>query len=77
MEIKVLLFGILAEEAGTGEIKAKDVADLKALREYLEVTYPSFRDYKFLFSVNRTLVHDNRNLNNGDEVGVLPPFAGG
>ena len=77
MEIKVFLFGILAEEAGKGEIKAEDIADLNTLKDYLEATYPAFRDYNFLFSVNRTLVHENRKLNDGDEVGVMPPFAGG
>lgn len=77
MEIKVLLFGILAEEAGAGEIKAEDIADLNKLKDYLETAYPAFRDYNFLFSVNGNLVHDNRKLNDGDEVGALPPFAGG
>ncbi len=77
MKIKVLLFGILAEKAAEDELLLENISSLKDLKEYLFGRYPSFADYKFRISVNQTLIEGNKKLKEGDEVALLPPFAGG
>jgi molybdopterin converting factor small subunit len=77
MKVKVLLFGILAEEAGRNEIELDSVSSLEDLRKHMLAQYPSFADNKFNISVNKTLTRGNKKLSDGDEIALLPPFAGG
>ena len=77
MKIKVLLFGILAEKADEDELILEDISSLKDIKEYLFGRYPSFEEYKFRISVNQTLIEGDKKLKEGDEVALLPPFAGG
>lgn len=77
MKIKVLLFGILAEKAGIDEIELEDIKSINSLTKYFITRYPPFADYKFFISVNQTLVNGDKRLNEGDEIALLPPFAGG
>jgi len=77
MNIKVLLFGILAEEAGKDTITAEDLKTIDELDAYIKSEYPSFKNYKYRVSVNQELVSSNEKLKDGDEVALLPPFAGG
>jgi len=77
MKIKVLLFGILAEKAGKDEMEVENIESSDALTVHLAAKYPSFADYKFRISVNHTLITGNKKFHEGDEVALLPPFAGG
>ena len=77
MKIKVLLFGILAEEAGKQEMQVENIDNITALADHLKTEHPSFADYKFRISVNQELIDGNKKLKDGDEVALLPPFAGG
>lgn len=77
MKIKVLLFGILAEDSGKQTLQVNDIDNTLALTEHLMTQYPSFAKYKFRISVNQNLIDGNKKLNDGDEVALLPPFAGG
>lgn len=77
MKIRLLLFGVLAEKAGTEELEIDDVRNLEDLRKEINRRYPDFNDHKYNFSVNRSLVRGNKVLKGGDEVALLPPFAGG
>lgn len=77
MKIKVLLFGILSEEAGIEEMEIENISGTGKLLEHLRGKYPSFANYKFRISVNQTLIKGNKKLQEGDEVALLPPFAGG
>ena len=77
MSIKILLFGILAEEAGKDTIRAEGLKTIDQLDAYIESKYPSFKNYKYRVSVNQELVSSNEKLSDGDEVALLPPFAGG
>ncbi|MEA1886766.1 MAG: MoaD/ThiS family protein [Bacteroidota bacterium] len=77
MKIKVLLFGILSEEVGIEETEIENISSTGKLIKYLKGKYPSFTDYKFRISVNQTLINGDKKLHGGDEVALLPPFAGG
>ncbi|MDT8400539.1 MAG: MoaD/ThiS family protein [Bacteroidales bacterium] len=77
MKIKVLLFGVLAEKAGKEEMEVEKVSSLEGLKKHIIEQYPSFEDYKFNISLNQTLVKGDIKLQDGDEVALLPPFAGG
>lgn len=77
MKTDILFFGILAEVAGTDSINVKDQPDLKHLTELVLKKFPEIRHYNYRISVNRVLIDGNPNLNDGDEVAFLPPFAGG
>lgn len=77
MKIKVLLFGILAEKAGREEMVIENIDSSNALTDHLTAKYPSFADIKFRISVNQTFINGNKKFHEGDEVALLPPFAGG
>lgn len=77
MKIKVLLFGILAEKAGSAVMELEDVSSLDELKKHISENHPSFAGYKYRISVNQSLADEDISLADGDEVALLPPFAGG
>jgi len=77
MEIKVLLFGMLSEIAGKTELKLKDIENIRMLQSYLWKTYPEMKDMDYRFAVNKEIIDRKHELRDGDEVALLPPFAGG
>lgn len=77
MEITVLLFGNLAQIAGTTKLTLQDVKDTITVNDLLQSKFPSFKNKKYVVAVNNQLVKDVQNLNDGDELAFLPPFSGG
>jgi len=77
MKIKVLFFGVLAEEAGKNTTVVEDITDTESLKNSLAKQYGFLGKYNWMISVNKTLVRKNIRLKDGDEVALLPPFAGG
>jgi molybdopterin synthase sulfur carrier subunit len=77
MEIKVLFFGVLAEVT---KINCKHYSGIKSfndLKGRIEDEFPEIVHYSFRFSVNSVMIDTESDLNNGDEVALMPPFAGG
>jgi len=54
--------------------EVKTVGDLK-LRIYDD--FPEVIHYNFRISLNNEIINNDSNLNNGDEIALMPPFAGG
>ena len=77
MKIEVLLFGVLAEKAGESKITIERIKDIESLKAYMFTKFPDFKDLTFQVSINKDLIHENASLKEGDEVALLPPFAGG
>jgi molybdopterin converting factor small subunit len=77
MKVEVLFFGILAEKAGTDRLSLEGAGDVKTLKKKIFIMHPDLENFSFRVSVNKDLVEDDRKLRNGDEVALLPPFAGG
>ena len=81
MKVKVKLFAILRERAGTAEVtkeiqEGSTVADLWAAlqKDYPKLAVPGIR---LLYAVNRDYVRPDRVLKNSDEVVFVPPVSGG
>ncbi|HJN63568.1 MAG TPA: MoaD/ThiS family protein [Flavobacteriales bacterium] len=75
--IKVLFFGSLEDVVG---VKEKDFSDINAtdsLFKILNKNYPKLNEKTFQVAVNQQIINTNTTLNNGDEIALLPPFAGG
>jgi molybdopterin converting factor small subunit len=77
MQVKVLFFGVLAEVAGTSCKHYSDVKTTGGLKMKIEDEYPEIEHYNFRISVNNELIDGDPDLKDGDEIALLPPFAGG
>lgn len=76
VRMEVLLFGLIAEAAGTDRIQV-NATSIQELRELLVERVPSLKGLSYSVAVDRSLVHENLALNGNEEIAVLPPFAGG
>jgi molybdopterin converting factor subunit 1 len=81
MKVKVKLFAILRERAGTAEVtkeiqEGSTVADLWAAlqQDYPKLAVPGIR---LLYAVNQDYVRPDHVLKNSDEVVFVPPVSGG
>jgi molybdopterin synthase sulfur carrier subunit len=74
--MEVLLFGMIAEKAGTDRLRTQ-ASSLEALRQQLTERIPELAGLSFAIAVDRTIVHGEMPLTGTEEIAVLPPFAGG
>lgn len=77
MKVKVLFFGVLAEEAGCSEKSYEGVTDTALLTERISEDIPRLSQYSYRIAVNRSITEVVIKLTDGDEVAFMPPFAGG
>ena len=77
MKITVLFFGVLTETASTSVKVYRDVGTLGDLELRLSDDFPGIRNYEFRISLNGEIVNEDAVLKDGDEIALLPPFAGG
>jgi molybdopterin converting factor small subunit len=71
--ITVRLFGMTKSLAGNQDSLSLALSNgqkVKDLVELLEVGYP-------MIGVNQEIAHEETDIREGDEVALLPPFAGG
>ena len=77
MQVKVIFFGVLAEVAGITVKFYSNVKSLGHLKILIQDDFPEFVHYNYRISVNSTIVNNDPDLKDGDEIALLPPFAGG
>lgn len=77
MKVKVLLFGMLSDKTRNPSVEAEDIQDTDELKRQLEERFPSLIGMQYNLSVNQEIYKENVELYDGDEVALLPPFAGG
>ena len=77
MKISVLFFGSLKEATQKDNLQLDQVHSIQALEMALKKKYPSIVDHPYKVAVNETIVNKEHPLKDGDEVALLPPFAGG
>jgi molybdopterin converting factor small subunit len=82
--IAVRLFGMtrmMAGNQGTLSLNLINGSRVKDLISMLETGYPAIGELiqkkKVLVSVNQEIAHEETEIRDGDEVALLPPFAGG
>jgi molybdopterin converting factor small subunit len=74
--MKILFFGRLRDGAPAGPVPP-DIHDTDALRAWLGGDRPELLDGSIRIVVNDALILGNRALDEGDEIGFLPPMSGG
>jgi molybdopterin converting factor small subunit len=77
MEIKVLFFGVLAEVTGTAIKHYSDAKSIKELIMKVQDDFPEIVHYNYRISLNSELITGDKTLKAGDEIALMPPFAGG
>ncbi|MCP9469537.1 MAG: molybdenum cofactor biosynthesis protein MoaE [Nitrospira sp.] len=82
--VTVKLFGMTKMMAGNQATLSLDVADGRSVKDVIgaiEVGYPDIGELiqkkKVLVSVNQEIAHEDTVVHAGDEIALLPPFAGG
>jgi sulfur-carrier protein len=74
--MRVILFGMIAEKAGAGEVVAS-ATSTHALKRSLEERIPGLDRLSYALAVDRVIVNDDMPLSGNEEIALLPPFAGG
>lgn len=77
MKIKVLFFGMLSEITDMQETELQDIENIRILQSYLWKNYPEMKNMDYRIAVNKEIIDGKLDLQDGDEVALLPPFAGG
>jgi molybdopterin synthase sulfur carrier subunit len=77
MEMTVLLFGRLAEIAGTAKLIIPAVEDTGALAAVIHERYPEMATVRYIMAVDRQTVTSPVLLTAQNSVALLPPFSGG
>ncbi len=79
MKIKLVFFGVLVDVTGKSEIDlfTEDLKDVALLNSYLSSNYPLLTNHQYKIAVNQEIAGNEQLLYDGDEVALLPPFAGG
>jgi len=80
--MNILLFGIAKDIVGQsvltieGELQPpKTVGELK---NYIVMRHPKFAELSSLaIAVNSNYANDSMNVNDGDEIAIIPPVSGG
>ncbi|HEY5469979.1 MAG TPA: MoaD/ThiS family protein [Bacteroidales bacterium] len=77
MQVKVLFFGVLVEVTGSNIKFYSDAKTMGALKFMIQDDFPEIVHYSYCISLNNEIVSNDRILKDGDEIALLPPFAGG
>ena len=82
--VTIKLYGMTKSLAGNQDSFELAIANgqkVKDLVEILDAGYPMIGELihkkKVLVSVNQEIAHEETEIRDGDEVALLPPFAGG
>jgi len=75
--VTLMYFGSVTDITGISAETIDAPATLMELNEILKTRFPQLSVISYRLSVNRQLTTDNRQLTDGDEIALLPPFAGG
>ncbi len=77
MEINIFYLGIISEKVGSATEKFHSNCNggLESLKEELELKYPELQKASYRIAINNNLSEEK--VVDGDEVALLPQFAGG
>ena len=82
--MKVLFFGSLREQLGTGELNTDLPDDVDTVGQLLANLQSQGEEWKLalgsgnvLFAVNQDMVDETMSISDSDEVALFPPVTGG
>jgi molybdopterin converting factor small subunit len=76
-KINLIYFGSVMDATGMQAETADAPPTLNELNSMLVARFPGLSGLNYRFSVNRQLITGDKELADGDEIALLPPFAGG
>ena len=84
ISMKVLFFGSLREQLGTGELNTVLPNGVETVGQLLQNLQSQGDEWKLalgsgnvLFAVNQDMVDENTTIGDSDEVALFPPVTGG
>lgn len=78
MILNLKYFGMIAEATSKeNEVVNFDKSTTNDLIDELVKEYPNIKNLNYKIAVNQSIVADNYELKENDEIAILPPFAGG
>lgn len=80
MKLTIKAFGITKDIIGEKEavLELKEGTSISALKNELWVQYPELKGLKSLFiAVNNKYAEEGAELNENDEIALIPPVSGG
>ncbi|MCP4440402.1 MAG: NTP transferase domain-containing protein [Aureispira sp.] len=79
MEVTIKYFGLISEalEKEQEVMNLQQNSTAKTLREELENQYPKLKDKNYQIAINQAIANTETSISLGDEIALLPPFAGG
>lgn len=77
MEINIFYLGMISEKVGYANemFPSKCNGTVASLKDELEIKYPELKRATYRIAVNKNLSEER--VEDGDEVALLPQFAGG
>jgi molybdopterin converting factor small subunit len=76
-KVKVLFFGSISEATGRHEDVFELDGTLDDLTVLIRQKYPAVEGIKHSIAINHEINPDKQEIKDGDELALLPPFAGG
>lgn len=77
MKIQIKTFGAVTDHLQDHEMDVKDGLTLRDLKHQLLEQHPSLGTQYFRLGIGARLPDEDTELMEGDEVSIMPPFAGG
>lgn len=77
MKVEVMFFGVLTELMKNKKCSFYDCEDTESLLKKLYELNADLRNKTFQIAVNNELITQNKALQDGDKIALMPPFAGG
>ncbi|MFT7588532.1 MAG: molybdopterin converting factor small subunit [Limisphaerales bacterium] len=79
MAIQILFFGSITEVTGKSQhtLDCPRDANVHVIDNLLLAKWPALAEFKYRISVNEELASSAQLVKDGDELAILPPFAGG
>lgn len=77
MTVNILFFGALVDVTQAKSMQVNDVSNTDEILTLLHHKYPLLCHYKFSLALNQNFLTDAVALADGDELALMPPFAGG